>query len=57
MSKLTHCYHCHPTDVAFDDDDGLDFGDGASFVEVSRKQSFCACGLSLDGRTSQTYDL
>ncbi len=37
MSKLTRGYHCHLTDVTFaghGDDGGLDFGDGASFVEI-----------------------
>lgn len=60
ISKLTHGYQCHLTDVrfaGFGDDDGLDSGDGASFVEISRKQSFHFCGLFLDGHTFQTYDL
>lgn len=37
MSKLTHGYHYRPTHVTFagrGDDDGLDFGDGASFAEI-----------------------
>lgn len=59
-SKLTHGCHCHLNDacsVGYDADGGLDFGDGASLVEILSVQSFCACGPFLDGHTFQTQDL
>lgn len=55
--KHTHGFRCHLNDMSFagcDDGDGLDFGDNASFVEILSLQSFCVCGLFLDGHTFQT---
>lgn len=56
IDGLTCDYHCHQTCVCNAAADGLDFGVGASCVELLSRLAFCVCGLFLDDNSSLPYD-
>lgn len=58
-STLTRGFHCQLNDTGFagyGDDDDLEFGDDASFVEILSCKSSRTCGPFLGDRTFQSQD-